>query len=86
MKTRIKVLQKHIDYGTAGSTIFCPIALALRAKGYKNVDVDDLEVRLCVKRSSKRLYANLPRRAKTFIEKYDNGFKVSPIKFDLKLV
>ena len=71
----VKVTKKHIKNGKRGSSISCPIALALRGMSFKGciVNSEDWDF--------KDKIASLPRNARKFIEDFDEKEPVSPFSF-----
>ena len=78
----IKVTKKHIKEGKCGSYRNCPIALALKSKGFTRVYVDGGDVR--AHNSAGFIDANLPIRAMKFIVKFDSGRPVKPFSFRIQ--
>lgn len=75
---RVVVKQEHISQGSRGSALYCPIAVALRDAGCKNVivgpdcafvDDEDYE---------------LPEEAMAFIDAFDDGGEPGPITFTME--
>jgi hypothetical protein len=92
---KVNVTKKYITQGEPSDGSHCPIALALRAKGYDDVMVDSETAE--VFKGDKYYIANLPAVAKKFVEKFDNVVydeemelvqveEVKPIKFELKFI
>ena len=78
---RVQVTQDHIDNGCRGLMGSCPIALAVRElTGANNVLVLDCGV-IADGRDS-----GIPREAREFVRRFDNGEKVQPFDFEIDLV
>jgi len=88
MKTKtvkVNVTKTGIRKGEQGSTEFCPIARALKAKGFKSICVHCDNVEFDV--YGQTWYISLPKLARKFIERFDTNKKsVKPFTFTLKLV
>ncbi len=76
----ITVTQKHINKGIQTDAQECPIAKALRTAGLRNVSVSGMSVYFG--KGWKRT-AELPKRARNFIKKFDNEKPVKPFTFRL---
>ena len=80
---RVEVENHHIQEGVKGSTLLCPVALALGDKGCLDVKVmrhavlwkDDDEQAWC---------ANHPADVEDWIYEFDSGREVEPLTFDLE--
>jgi len=82
---RVKVTKKHINFGMMGDSDQCPIALALRGKGFEKVCVGTTDTYFEVLNGKSKSYSYyLPKKARQFIEDFDNAGDVSPIEFVLK--
>lgn len=81
---RVKVARDHIADGLMGSPKSCPIALALADLGFYEVSVgnDMASWRPCYYSID---WARLSQRAKDFVERFDEGNKVKPSTFVLRL-
>jgi hypothetical protein len=77
----IQITQKCITNGQPGLQEYCPIALALKKKGYKNVYVGQLTTRFTDKK--KLFIFNLPCDAREFVAKFDKREYVEPFKLVL---
>jgi hypothetical protein len=75
----IEVTEKHIKKGRIFDADFCPIAFAIRDKGFDNVAVFSNEVDLGLKE-----YKPLPRSAQRFVQAFDNRKPVKPFNFKLE--
>jgi len=73
MRLRISVTQEDIDKGTSRSA-YCPVALAVKRLGYKDVHVLG-EIRADDFRFS------VPLLAAKFIDRFDEGKPVYPFTF-----
>jgi hypothetical protein len=77
---RVNVTYNHIDKGIAGDPGLCPIALALRDKGYKYPSVGHILVSGLRERSIR-----MPREVIDWINDFDSDILVEPISFELQL-
>lgn len=77
---KIKVNRRHILEGTRRSWDSCPIALAVR----EQLGVADLKVGNGLIRCGKTKFT-MPDRVDRFVGKFDDGEKVKPFVFELKL-
>ena len=77
----VKVTQEHINRGIRANTNQCPIALALRdifqikSPKYRDISVDSYTIKVY------RVYFSITKRAKTFMNKFDQNQEVKPITF-----
>ena len=71
---KIKVTKEHIEKGKKGSAFFCPIALVFKSKNRVTYNSMYIE---------KEFYP-LPKKAQTFIQRFDAGKKVKPFQFTIK--
>jgi hypothetical protein len=83
---KIKVTQKDIDKGIRSSYYYCPIAHAFKRAVKNNNELD-----CCVASSyivyrpdDKRNRYKLPKKARKFIEHFDNYRPVEPFSFEIK--
>lgn len=76
----INVEKKHIRKGVVSDADFCPIAFAIRDKGFDNVAVFSAEVDL-----GGPDYISLPRSAQRFVQAFDLGKTVKPFNFKLEV-
>ena len=84
MQLKIFVSQDNIKNGVPGSPVKCPIALALKESGYKDVYVDELDISLR-KGEDIVLYSwSLSRPALLFIYRFDHNEPVYPTTFQLR--
>lgn len=67
-------------YDNMACNSHCPIALALKDMGFKDVQVNSLTAYIGGAASFKIL--NLPREATEFIDKFDKDGKVEPFEFE----
>ena len=83
MKTiTVRVLRRHITKGVRRDGRKCPIALALKERGCRDVTVY-YGSSFCWG-GRRRYLSELPNRVDTFIDRFDSGFPVRPFKFRLK--
>ena len=82
-KVKIKVKQKHIDDGMRKSNSYCPIAMALKDRGYSNINVDQRSMIFETSRS--RWYGYLPLVARCFINNFDKKGDGKPFEFEAKI-
>ena len=85
---KIKVCQTHIDKGTPHNIKSCPIALAIKdhptiKKLKKNLRVRVTDDSVTIDNTGPRYL--LSSRAKRFITRFDEGFKVKPFSFEIDL-
>lgn len=88
---KIKVTQKHIDFGVRGSPYRCPVAWAISDTVNKDVDVlDDKYLRVSVggrmvglKDKAGTRDFNVPEEARAFVLNFDFGYRVFPFEFDI---
>ena len=82
---RVDVTQEDIDHGFRHSTSHCPIALALRRRGYKMISVGNERISWATQEYEKggRLSTSRPisSEACEFIESFDSGCRVKPFSF-----
>lgn len=79
MKVKVEVKAKHIKAGLPENFRFCPIALAVKDKGFQRPYVT-VEVSAYDKEDNP-VVASLPLKALNFIDKFDEGKKVKPFSF-----
>lgn len=80
----VRVTKKDIKYGRKGNAESCAIALALKDKGFKCVEVGDDQITVEKKDTVGQYITS--GAAMTFIEKFDTDKKtVRPSTFRLKL-
>ena len=82
IKRKILVRKSHINNGSCGDPYKCPVALALKAAGFKGPQVlaEDAEF----EKKGLRYIANLPKRIQNFIDNFDGGKLVKPTSFVLR--
>lgn len=80
---KINVLRKHIKAGKPDRMNACPIALALRDKGFIAPKVNLLSIR-CKTSKRKPIYMSISDRMERFIRRFDEGKTVKPFSFQLK--
>jgi len=73
---KVQVMKKHIKNGKKENSKRCPVALALREQGFKNVEVDAT----CVHIDDE--YYEV-RRGSRFISRFDEGLPVKPTIIEL---
>lgn len=83
MFTKINVTQRDINRGCRSDVDNCPVALASVRALKCGASVDNTYVELW-KRPHKITRAHLPKIARTFIKKYDDGAAVKPFSFVLR--
>ena len=66
----VNVTAQNIAKGTPGDPYYCPIALALRAKGYKDAVVGSDGINVTTRSGRQREYT-VPARAVKFIKSFD---------------
>lgn len=79
MKTTIRVTAQDIRHGIHISTTACPIALAARRAGCREVQCGNHGLVV-----GKR-YAQLPPKAQSWIASFDAGKTVKPFEFSVEL-
>ena len=77
---KIEVTQEHIDQGIINSLVNCPIALAIKSKGF-NCRLDQLYIYIDLK--DKIIYIQTPKFVANFIKDFDDGRPVSPFSFEI---
>ena len=85
-KVTVEVTERDIRRGITADPRSCPIALALkRATRKKNVAVfnEDADLRNNDRDWLTEWSAKMPRRATRFVDQFDKGYTVKPIKFNL---
>ncbi len=82
VRRKVKVTQRHIDYGVPCNAYSCPIAIAVRTIGIVSVASD----RLVVSFDNYELLYSLPLAAQRFTDHYDLGAPVKPFAFTARLV
>ena len=81
---KIEVTQKDIDNGVQGECQSCPIALAFkRNSNIKRVYVNTKSIDVLHYGIGVKSY-ELPKKAKTFIKRFDRQEPVKPFSFELE--
>lgn len=80
-KYLIIVTEDDIKQGTKKLVTKCPIALAAKRVLLEPVSVT--YTHLEIGRGSKALLRYLPKKASTFVDKFDDGKPVKPFKFSI---
>ena len=76
---RVNVTRADINKGCPESVHFCPIARAVRRKGYKRVSVGNT---ICIGQYGHGLREfDLPYTAMNFVDNFDAGEVVKPFSF-----
>lgn len=83
LKVTVKVTQEHINKGKTMDGYFCPIALSLKAQGFKGVSVPGGV--FSVKVGKFELNYLLPKKAIFFIYDFDGEGRVKPFTFTAEL-
>lgn len=78
---RIYVTEDDIKNGKPSKVKSCPIALALKRRGFRGIRVDPSWVRI----DNRGFAIPLPEVAKVFIKKFDNKEKVKQFSFYLEV-
>jgi hypothetical protein len=73
---KIRVMRKHIQAGNLEDERLCPVALALKEKGYSSVRVLNDHVFIAGDRYN-------IRRGQRFIHRFDEGLSVKPTVIEL---
>ena len=82
MKVTLSVNQRHIAEGRRYAANACPIALALRDKGFTNVCVGNISANFIHKQKVFTV-TQLSERAQKFIARVDGCKLVKPFRFQL---
>lgn len=88
MRKLIKVTESHIATGLRGRCMDCPIANAINDTGraYGSTKVRSTHVDLIhAEGPSGSRHVKLPRSARRFIARFDNGEPVKPFNFFLEM-
>ena len=80
---RISVTQDHIRMGAKGVPKCCPIALAMKERGFCDPSAGLVSVKFKDGESDGVYVAALPGEARKFIERFDASLDVWPFEFDL---
>lgn len=78
---RIHVTQEHVDHGRQCSTMWCPVALALRDAGFDWAIVRSYEI--TVKKDGKEIAVPSTDEINDFECRFDNGLMVGPTEFEV---
>ena len=83
---KIKVTQKDIEEGYRGSCHDCPVALAFKreVKTAFEIGLSVGAERILHREVHEWDTYTLPKRAQTFIKRFDNGKPVEPFTFEIK--
>jgi hypothetical protein len=81
---KITVKRQHIDNGIALSSSCCPIALACKDAGLKNVWITGMMIQ-CRLNDNSIVQIPLPVLAIEFISNFDSGRYVTMCSFDLPI-
>ena len=81
---KIEVTQKDIDKGVQGECQLCPIALAFkRNSNIKRVYVNTKSIEVLHRETGAKSY-ELPKKAQTFVKRFDRQEPVKPFSFELE--
>jgi hypothetical protein len=81
---KIEVTQRDIDYGVQGECHLCPIALAFkRSSNFKRVYVNSKSIEVLQTGKAVKSY-ELPKKAQTFVRRFDRQESVKPFSFELE--
>lgn len=80
----VEVTEKHIKRGVTCDPEGCPIACALKAKGYRNVNVGSADLSFSTK-NGKYYEATLNQKLQRKIERYDDTGKMKPFTLNVKV-
>lgn len=82
---KIEVTQKDIDNGVQGECQSCPIALAFkRTSNSKRVYVNTKSIDVCHRGNQGVKTYELPKKAQTFVKRFDRQEPVKPFSFELE--
>ena len=82
---KIEVTQKDIDEGVQGECTLCPIALAFKRNiNFKAVYVNGKSIDVWYPRSGGVKTYELPKKAQTFVKRFDRQEPVKPFSFELE--
>ena len=82
---KIEVTQKDIDEGVQGECTLCPIALAFkRSSNFKRVYVNGKTIDVWYRGDQGIKTYELPKKAQTFVKRFDRQEPVKPFSFKLK--
>ena len=81
---KIEVTQNDIDKGIQGECQLCPIARAIkRSSNFKRVYVNTKYIEVLHYVTGVKTY-ELPKKAKTFVKRFDRQEPVKPFSFELE--
>ena len=81
---KIEITQKDIDNGVQGECLLCPIALAFkRSSNFKRVYVHCKSIQVFKHGKGVKTY-ELPKKAQTFVRRFDRQEPVKPFSFELE--
>jgi hypothetical protein len=83
---KIKVTLKDIEEGFRGSCYDCPVALAFKreVKPTTQIGLNVGTERILHREVHEWDTYTLPKKAQTFIKRFDNGKRVEPFTFEIK--
>jgi hypothetical protein len=84
-KETVRVTEKDIEQGQPYCPFLCPVSRALTRRGYENVATDEYVVFVTCPKDRKRYGVQLPPRATSFIQLFDNQEDVKLFQFTLNL-
>lgn len=79
-KLTVEITERHIKKGKVGDHFQCPIALAIRSLGILGVNVSAFGSAYFTVKGA-HYTVKLPKKAQTFINKFDSGKPVKPFSF-----
>jgi hypothetical protein len=84
-RVKIRVTQDDIDKGIQSNCVECPVARALNRAGIKGLVASSFVSVVSVNDGPAGFFAELPRSANRFIERFDNYREVKPFNFFLNM-
>lgn len=82
---KIEVTQKDIDNGVQGECQLCPIALAIKStSNFKRVYVNGKFIEVWHRGNQGIKTYELPKKAQTFVKRFDRQEPVKPFSFELE--
>ena len=82
---KIEVTQKDIDKGVRGECALCPIARAIKSSSnFKRVYVNGKTIDVWYRGDQGIKTYKLPKKAQTFVKRFDRQEPVKPFSFKLK--
>lgn len=75
----VRVTRDDIRKGVKDNSVLCPIATALRRKGYERIKVHTYQAQI----GRGKVRYELPEEATRFIDNFDEGVPVKPSVFTL---